>query len=341
MESIASNKITVFKSLLQKYRIYLLFSAKVIISAGLIWYLITKINIAEIVSAFYQSTLPLLIISSLLVIINIYLQYWKWKLTCNFLLGERDRRKILYSLLYGFSAGAFTPLRIGEYFGRAMVLRGNTFTEVTAATLTDKLFSFIILTVTGTAASILFIHFYYGVTFYLTASLFTLIFIFFYLLIFFLLKPEFWNSISSWFRKYRRLNEIFIRLSVLKNLDRNFSIKILAVSFLFYLCYLTQYVLFVSAFSGNYNIWNYIWAGSLMIFSKALIPPVTLSEIGIREGASIFFLTRLGETAPAAFNASVFLFLVNVLFPAVIGMFLLFGNSAGKYFQTASEKTDV
>jgi uncharacterized membrane protein YbhN (UPF0104 family) len=68
---------------------------------------------------------------------------------------------------------------------------------------------------------------------------------------------------------------------------------------------------------------DYFWAGNLMMFAKTMIPPISLGELGIREGASVFFITQLGETASTGFNASIFLFFINVLIPSLIGMILL------------------
>jgi len=59
------------------------------------------------------------------------------------------------------------------------------------------------------------------------------------------------------------------------------------------------------------------------MFAKTMIPPVSLGELGIREGASVYFLTQFGETASVAFNASIFLFIINLLIPALVGLVLL------------------
>ena len=59
------------------------------------------------------------------------------------------------------------------------------------------------------------------------------------------------------------------------------------------------------------------------MFAKTIIPPISLGELGIREGASVYFLTQFGETASVAFNASIFLFIINLLIPALVGLVLL------------------
>jgi uncharacterized membrane protein YbhN (UPF0104 family) len=60
------------------------------------------------------------------------------------------------------------------------------------------------------------------------------------------------------------------------------------------------------------------------MFTKTIIPPVSMGELGIREGASVYFLTQMGESASIAFNASIFLFIINLLIPALIGVGMFF-----------------
>jgi len=56
------------------------------------------------------------------------------------------------------------------------------------------------------------------------------------------------------------------------------------------------------------------------MFVKTIIPPISLGELGIREGASVFFISKMGEVSSVGFNASIFLFIINLLIPALIGV---------------------
>jgi hypothetical protein len=227
-------------------------------------------------------------------------------------------------LFYGFSAGAFTPARIGEYFGRALVFKNHSVLQVTVATILDKVFLLLIVAFFGSISSILFIHYYYHVTFYLTAGLFILVFALFYFFFWLIFNDRFWENI--FFIKIKdsiKLNWLFEKVKIFRKLDKKYSTKMFLVSFSFYLCFLVQYSLLVAAFSNHNQFWNYLWAGNLMMFAKTIIPPISLGELGIREGASVFFITQLGESASTGFNASIFLFFINVLIPSLIGLTLL------------------
>jgi uncharacterized protein (TIRG00374 family) len=311
-------------SFISKYKTAILIAVKVIIALGLLIYLIYAVNFQEILTAIKQSDVYLIAISFLLSFVNIYLQFYKWKITANVVLQENHNSKIWLSLFYGFSAGAFTPARIGEYFGRALVFKNHSVLQVTLATILDKIFLLLIVAFFGSISSILFIHYYYHVTFYLTAGLFILVFALFYFFFWLIFNDRFWENV--FFTKIKdsiKLHWLFEKVKIFRKLDKKYSTKMILVSFLFYLCFLVQYSLLVAAFSNHNQFWNYLWAGNLMMFAKTIIPPISLGELGIREGASVFFITQLGESASTGFNASIFLFFINVLIPSLIGLTLL------------------
>lgn len=321
--TVSSDK-TSLKNFLMQNKTVLIIAAKVFIALGLLYYLISSVEYDQVISAIENANLYLAGTACALSFLNIYLQYSKWRLTCDHLLLETKRSKILTSLFYGFSAGTITPLRVGEYFGRAIVFKDKSLLQVTVATLIDKFFPLLMVAFLGSVSSIMFIHFYFNVSIYLTLSLFVVVFTLFYFLVLLILNKKFWDNILfAKLRTSKRLNRLFEKLEIFKNLDREYLFKMIFVSLLFYLCFLVQYALLVAAFSHHYNFTSYLWAGNLIMFAKTVIPPISLGELGIREGASVYFLSQMGETATAAFNASIFLFIINLLIPALIGLGLM------------------
>ncbi|MBK7229340.1 MAG: flippase-like domain-containing protein [Ignavibacteriales bacterium] len=311
-------------SLISKYKTIILVTAKVVIALGLLFYLVYAVNFEEILTAIKLANIYLIAVAFLLCFVNIYLQFYKWKITANIVLQENHNSKIWLSLFYGFSAGVFTPARIGEYFGRAIVFKNHSLLRVTLATLLDKLFLLILVAFFGSISSILFIHYHYRVTIYLTLGLFILVFTLFYLFFWMIFNDKFWDNVL--FTKLRdsiKLHWLFEKIKVFRKLDKKYATKMLLISFVFYLCFLVQYAVLVAAFSNHNNYFEYLWAGNLIMFAKTIIPPVSLGELGIREGASVFFITMLGESASVGFNASIFLFFINVLIPSLIGLTLL------------------
>jgi len=308
----------------KRYKALLITILKIVIAGGLLTYLVFKVDVNEIMGALRNANITLILITALLAFLNIYLQFLKWKITCGYILNEKNNKKILLSLFYGFSGGVFTPARIGEYFGRAAAFKDKSLIKVAVATFVDKIFPLMAVAGFGSLASILFIHYYYHVSVYLTGSLFILTFVLFYFAYTIALDPRFWNSVLfSRINKYPRIKKIFDNFLMLKELDRFYTTQMVFISIGFYACFILQYALLTAAFSGHNNFIHYIWAGNLVMFAKTIIPPVSLGELGIREGASVFFLNMFGEVKSVGFNSSIFLFLINMLIPSVVGLFLL------------------
>lgn len=310
---------------LSKYQKLIIPLIKIIIASGLLYYILNWVNYDEIVLAFNSANIYLILVVICLGLLNLYLQFLKWKLTAKIILDNYDNKKVIYSLFQGFSAAVFTPARIGEYFGRALVFRNKSFLNVTLATLLDKFFPLLMVSFFGSLSSILFIHFFYEVSVYITISLFIILFILFYSITLLIFDPSFWNNLLfSKLQSSKRFSKYFDKFLFLKTLNKNYSTKMLILSFLFYTCYIIQYAVLVAAFSNHSSFLNYLWAGNLIMFSKTIIPPISFGELGIREGASVYFIQQFGELASVGFNASIILFLINVLIPSLFGLIFIF-----------------
>jgi|SRR5690554_2124305 len=316
------------EKILNSFSVYkgkIFLALKFIIAAGLLSYIISSIELPEIIKALQDADYLLIFSAFILVVPNIYLQYFKWKLTCKSILNVDDKEKIFFSLFQGFAAGAFTPFRVGEYFGRAFLFKDKTLVQITIATLVDKIFPLIILAFAGSISGLAFIYYFYDVSFYIAVSLLVVISILFYLVIHLLIDPDFWNNfLFNKIRNSQRLYKYLGRLRFLKHLEKNYSAKMFFISFLFYSCFLFQFIILVAAFSNEINFSDYLWGAVLVMFAKTFFPAISFGELGVREGVSVFFLGQFGVAAAAAFNASFFLFFINILVPSLFGLIFLF-----------------
>ncbi|HMN16266.1 MAG TPA: lysylphosphatidylglycerol synthase domain-containing protein [Ignavibacteriaceae bacterium] len=309
---------------IQRYKTVIILIAKAAIALGLLYYLINSVNLNEIISAIKNADIVLLSIAFALSILNIWFQFYKWKLTSNVILQENKNSRIWLSLFYGFSAGVFTPARTGEYIGRALAYKDKSLLAVTLATLLDKLFLLMMVAFIGSLSSILYLHYYYNITYYITIALFLTVFILFYLAILMIFSAEFWdNFLFRKISKSKKFKWLFEKIKLFHLLDKKYAVKMIFVSFLLYTCFIIQFAFLAAAFSSHYDFLNYIWAGNLVMFAKTIIPPVSFGELGIREGASVYFIKQVGGTASTGFNASIFLFLINLLLPSLFGLILL------------------
>lgn len=307
-----------------KKKSVLFFLLKIIIAAGLLLFLIFKINFSEFAEVLKHAKLSFLIIGFSLLSVNLFLQYKKWELTCGNYLQENNKRKILYSLFAGLSAGTFTPARVGEYFGRAVAFKNKPIIQITVATFIDKFYPLIIIAIVGSISSVLFIYYYYHAAIYIALLLFLLLFIIFYGAIYLLVKPGILDSILiKIFPENKKINSLRETINMFRNTDRRYSVKMLILSVLFYLCYIFQFSFFIAAYAGHYDLIHFFWAGNLVMFTKSIIPSVSFAELGIREGASVYFLGVMGFTSIVAFDAAISIFFINVLLPSITGVFFL------------------
>ena len=91
-----------------RQKTHIIIAVKLLIATGILYYLVSYVDYKEIISALSAANVYLIAAAFLLSFINIYLQFLKWKLTCNNVLSENNNAKILTSIFYGLSAGAIT-----------------------------------------------------------------------------------------------------------------------------------------------------------------------------------------------------------------------------------------
>ena len=226
-------------------------------------------------------------------------------------------------MLIGLSGGILVPYSIGEYIGRNIPFKDKPAVDVTLTTLLDNLCHLFVIIFFGSFSALIFIQDYYEVSFYLIIPITIILLALYYSLFAIIVNTNFGNLIKSKLGRYKFFTKYFESSSVLGGFSREMFIKIILISVLLFFCYTFQFALLLSAFSHQSNFLQFQWIGILVIFSKTVIPAISFGDLGIREGASVFFAAQIGLTAAVGFNASIFLFFINVLFPAVIGALLM------------------
>ncbi len=303
------------------------FIIKIIIAAGLIFFIVNQIKPGEIFAAASSADYYLITLSFVLSFLNLYFQYLKWETVCRNYLNIKAKKKIFVSLFHGFAAGIFTPARIGEYFSRGFALKEKSILQIAAATFIDKFFPLILVSFFGGVSFIVYLNYNSLLPLYISIPLFFLLTAIVLLLLYLLIRGKILNLIPAGIIQNKKFEKMILSLEELKRLNYNFVSRMIFISGLFYFCYLIQFAILIAAFSHGFHFIEYLWNGSLIMFAKSIIPQISIGELGIREGISIYFYNKVGIAASAAFNASFFLFLINLLFPSLIGMVLLYKKS--------------
>ncbi|MBK7103884.1 MAG: flippase-like domain-containing protein [Ignavibacteriae bacterium] len=296
--------------------------AKISIALILLVYLIEYVNYNSIILAMKKSNKVIILVVFLLSFLNIYMQFLKWEIVCNSLLGMKDKNKIWLSLFYGFSGGIATPVRIGEYVGRKLAFENIGLMKVTIATVIEKFTSLILVLFIGSITLIIFLYNYYSSEF---AALAFVFFILSVISIFYFVKgikrsSKFVNYLKEKFLFFKNL---FVELRYVKEIGKKSLQKLIMYSIFFYFLYIFQYALLVLAFNNGGNLIFSFWAGTLVMFVKSVLSFISFADLGIRESSSILVLTKMGLSKAVGFNSAIFLFLFNLLIPSIIGLFLL------------------
>lgn len=310
---------------IESWKLRLLLGVKVMITAGLIWYLANKFSDISFATFFdFKETLPF-IVAVALVPLNFFLQFSKWKLICEHSFSGQSRVDIFKSVLTGISTGLLTPGRLGEYPGRAFPLKDVKLSEVTAGAAIDKLNSLLVILISGSFSSVIFLHQFYRVDINLTVSLLFLLTGIYLLLLYLMLTPEFWKDfVGAQISRFRLIEKYVMNFHSIGLFNRGVFGKNFALSVLNYIVFTTQFVMLVFAYHGNVGVGGALMASALVFFTKSLIPGVTFGEIGIRESAAVFFFGFFSISAGAAFNAALMLYTMNVLLPAIPGAVFIF-----------------
>jgi uncharacterized membrane protein YbhN (UPF0104 family) len=232
------------------------------------------------------------------------------------------RLRTAYGALFaGYTLGLITPARLGELAGRAFYLRHPDKWMISAIVFVERLLAMVVGVGVGLAALVYFIPafgpsprgLWWGVAAY-GGGAFVVLFALFAV-------PQ------RAFRLVERLvpsERVVDKLRFLQRLSRRRVLFYGVLATLRYGVYATQFVLLLWAFAPDVHLVAAYLGVALTFFVKFLVPSITLMDLGVREGAAVFFFGALGVAQAAAFNASLLIFGVNLLLPALLGLPLLF-----------------
>jgi uncharacterized membrane protein YbhN (UPF0104 family) len=281
--------------------------------------LMKKVEINEIIAAFKSAKLFSISSALLLLVPNIYLQFYKWRYLVRLLKPQVTNREVFQSLLAGFTFGFITPGRLGE-FGRAFFIKDCSWVSLLAIAFIDKLFSLSVVIFWGAVGLMFFI----GRQLYIYTMVPIIIFTVIALIVIYyiLFHPEIIRSFLYSLNIILPFREkIKLLMTGLDNFHRRQAIILLLLTICFYFIFLLQFYILVYSFESTLFLPAFLAISATMLVKSML--PISFGDLGIRESAAIFFLAKIGLQESTAFNASILLFLINLLIPSVVGLVLV------------------
>ena len=304
------------KSIFKRVFVY---SLKIAVALLVMLMLVKRIQLQEIKSVFHSAKMVCILMAALLLIPNIYVQFYKWRYLVRLLKPTVTNREIFQSLLAGFTFGFITPGRLGE-FGRAFFIKDCPWMSLLGITFIDKFFSLAVVIFLGALGLMVFVSGQLYVYTLVPIVIFTLIAL--VVIYYVLFNPEIIRSFLyslNIILPFR--DKIKLLMGSLDNFHRRQALNLLLLSILFNFIFLFQFYILVCSFQLTPILPAFLALSATMLVKSLL--PISFGDLGIRESAAIFFLGKIGVLESAAFNASIMLFLINLLIPSLIGLILV------------------
>jgi uncharacterized membrane protein YbhN (UPF0104 family) len=249
---------------------------------------------------------------------NVGLDAWVWGVLLRPIHGRVSFRSLLAAVLSGFAVGFFTPGRIGEYAGRTFHLQDGDGWTISASIAVQRAADMaaavgVGVVGIGTAvstgvvpASTTWIGLL-GVGIVVSLSLTGLV-----------LFPAAVDALGR--RLAPSVDGLHRRTAFLTRLTRRDRALVGAGTLLRYGVFALQLALLARAFVPDADVAALAGAVTTTYFGAFLLPPVTLMDLGIREGAAVFFFGAWGIGGGVGLNASLLVFVLNIVLPSALGL---------------------
>ncbi|MEM1096246.1 MAG: lysylphosphatidylglycerol synthase domain-containing protein [Bacteroidota bacterium] len=281
--------------------------------AGLAWYVDADALWQTLVGA----NRAVVALAAALVPARIGLEWWIWHRLVARLEPAVAPRATLGSLLCGYTLAVFTPARIGELAARAYFLPLPDRFAVGSLTFLQGMLTQVLALVLGVIAAadfvlrstpapmalwILALGYSVGLL-----ALFVPVFVF----------PK---AVHRWLVRWQRLPKLVQRLAFMQHFPVATIMPLVGLSAVRFAVLTAQFVLLARALDPAVGFAPLAVAVVLVYWALYVLPPITLSDLGLREGAAVFFLGVAGVASAAAMGASLLIFGLNVLAPALLGI---------------------
>ena len=249
----------------------------------------------------------------------------KWKLSVAFL--ERiSFLKAFKSVLSGCSVTMLTPNRMGEYGGRILYLHENNRLNAISITILGSLSQLMITMILGCISLVIISadhliitsdgKWLMGKLLFSVSAILTILLILIYF------------RIGKWVLWLQRLpfTQSFVKhVIVISSFKRKLLLRMLFLSFLRYMIFILQYVIMLQVMEVDIPLKESFLLIAVFYMVMAIAPTVGFIELPVRAVASVQVFGILSFNTIGIQAATLGIWLINLVLPAVIGSLLIFG----------------
>lgn len=263
-----------------------------------------------------------LLAAVILIFFNWALEAWKWKLSVSSF-HHVNFWSAYKAILCGVSFSVTTPNRVGEYFGRMMYLPDGSRLKSISVTIVSSWSQLLITVFTGMLGFIFLREDLLKAQF-VSESFYqiTLLGIFtggLTLTLLYFQTSFFGKLLEKWLQHTRYLYLV----QTLRTFNGELLMKLLLLSFLRYLVFVSQYYLLFVLFGVHVPaiiVWNVL---GLLFLTLAVIPSISLIEVGLRGEISLLLMGLYTANSLGVGLTSVTIWFLNLVLPAIIGSILI------------------
>ena len=289
---------------------------KALLAIAVVGYIVAWVEVEAVLTAFATADWRWIALAAVLLPVNLLLEVGVWHQLVRQIAPGTSARTSGEAALCGHALGLFTPAQVGELAGRAFYIPTGDRWTLGAAAFIERLTMVAVGGVVGVPALLWFLQTHppaapaplYVALLY--ASGVTLA------LLFGLAFPR-----RAW-HGLRRLG--WQRLShasrFLRALRGSVHAWLIGYSVARYAVFALQFLLAFWAFVPEAAPTTALAGIALVFMAKFLLPSLTLGDLGIREGAAVYFFGWMGFAHAAVLNASLVIFGLTVLVPALLGL---------------------
>ncbi len=298
------------------------FLFKICVASIILFVLIHRVQFEQIYLAFVNPTRPFFVFMAIILLVpNLFIQWYRWFFLLKLVEPQITVYESLNSYFGGFTIGMITPGRIGEV-SRCLFLKDIDKLKAAGMVFIDKLYSIAMIFTGGVWGIALLLGHLADYVSFVVWPLFIVSLLITSVILIFVTHPYHLRSFLyhlSLMLPYRNKTKRFIQC--FDPFGRSESRRLLMFSFLMYLIYIVQFCFMALAFQ-RLSFLALFSSTTSTLLAKTLLP-FSLADLGIREGAAIYFFSQFQVEKVVAFDSSILLFAINILIPTCIGFFFL------------------
>ena len=270
---------------------------------------------------------PALWFAFLLMLLNWGLEAFKWQLLLN-PLERLSFTNAFKSVLAGCSITMLTPNRVGEYGGRILYVKEENRLNAIPLTILGSVSQLFITVLMGSLGLIYLKYFSQDAQLFNSLPAYTediLLYISTSAAVFLILIYLRVGLLVRLLKNIKWLKKISAHIILLNTFSRKQLLRILFLSFLRYMVFILQFIILLQIMQVQISFFTCFRSLTVFYLVMAVAPTIGFTELPIRAAASLEILQSYSNNLLGIQAASLGIWIINLVIPAIIGSLLIFG----------------